>query len=523
MFTKKDFEQSVSIQSSLTYWKQQLAGLPPLLSLPTDRPRRTDRTYRGSSQSFVLSRKLTTALSLFSRQEGVTLFTTLLAALNTLLYRYTGTEDIVVGSPVVKQNYSSIDLTFINALVLRTNLSGNPSFQQLLERVRAVILSAQNHQIVPLSVLISKLQMEVDPSYSPLFQVTLTFNENVFLQDIELSSLATSLWGIEDNTAKADLALLIEQNSNGLRGRWLYNASLFDSDTIERMNGHFQTLLASIVANAQQPISELSLLNPQEQQQLLVELNNTQTDYPRDKCIHQLFEQQVVQNPKGVAAIFEDRHLTYAELNAKANQLARYLQQQGVGPDVLVGLHVERSLLMMVALLGIHKAGGAYVPLDPDFPPERISFMLQDSQAPVIVTQQKLISNLVVEPHVNVIPIDTMWDEIEQQAIANPDSGVKPENLSYVIYTSGSTGKPKGVMVEHRNVVNFFTGMDGVIEHNPPGVWLAVTSLSFDISVLELFWTLVRGLRSSSTMPRKSVPLPSRYRSKMQTCQLTPI
>ncbi|AFY87633.1 AMP-binding protein [Chroococcidiopsis thermalis] len=503
MFTKKDFEPSVSIQSSLAYWKQQLAGVSPLLSLPTDRPRRTDRTYLGSSQSFVLSRKLTAALSLLSRQEGVTLFTTLLAAFDTLLYRYTGTEDIIVGSPVVNQNYSSIDLTFINALVLRTDLSGNPSFRQLLERVRKVISSAQNHQNVPLSILITELNLEVDPSYSPLFQVTFTFNENVFLQDIELSSLATSPWGIEDNTAKMDLALLVEQNSQGLRGKWLYNASLFDSGTIDRLNGHFQTLLASIVANPQQPISELSLLTTKEQQQLLVEFNNTQTDYPRDKCIHQLFEQQVVQNPERVAAIFEEQQLTYGELNAKANRLACYLQQHGVSPDVLVGLYVERSLLMMVALLGIHKAGGAYVPLDPNFPPERISFMLQDSQAPVIVTQQKLIPNLVVEPNVRIIAIDTMWDEIEQQAIANPDSGVKLENLSYVIYTSGSTGKPKGVMVEHRNVVNFFTGMDGAIEHNPPGVWLAVTSLSFDISVLELFWTLARGFKVVIYDPKK--------------------
>ncbi|MGL4621159.1 non-ribosomal peptide synthetase, partial [Chroococcidiopsis sp.] len=440
MFTKKDFERSVSIQSSLAYWKQQLAGLPPLLSLPTDRSRRTDRPFRGSSQSFSLSRKLTTALSLLSKQEGVTLFTTLLAALDTLLYRYTGTEDIAVGSPVVNQNHSSIDLTFINALVLRTDLSGNPSFQQLLERVREVILSAQNHQNVPLSVLLTELQLEIDSSYSPLFQVTFTFNENVFIQNMELSSLATSPWGIEDNTAKIDLALLVEQNSNGLKGRWIYNANLFDSGTIERMNEHFQTLLTSIVANPQQPISELSLLNTREQQQLLVELNNTQTDYPRDKCIHQLFEQQVAQNPERVAVVFEGQHLTYGELNAKANQLARYLQQQGVGSEVLVGLHVERSLLMMVALLGIHKAGGAYVPLDPDFPQERIGFMLQDSQVPVIVTQQELINNLVVEPGVSVIPIDTMWDEIEPEAIANPDSGVKPENLSYVIYTSGSTG-----------------------------------------------------------------------------------
>ncbi|MBD2305375.1 LLM class flavin-dependent oxidoreductase [Chroococcidiopsis sp. FACHB-1243] len=275
----------------------------------------------------------------------------------------------------------------------------------------------------------------------------------------------------------------------------LIHAGAIDEVNSAAIAQQLRSLIDACVEHPEQLLHQLPLLSATELHQIVVEWNQTVKPYSRDCCIHQLFEQQVTLNPDAIAVAFEEQQLTYGELNAKANQLARYLQQQGVGPDILVGLHVERSLLMMVALLGIHKAGGAYVPLDPDFPQDRLGFMLQDSQAAVIVTQQKLISNLVVEPGVSVIPIDTMWDEIELEAIANPDSGVKPKNLSYVIYTSGSTGKPKGVMVEHRNAVNFFTGMDGVIEHNPPGVWLAVTSLSFDISVLELFWTLARGFK----------------------------
>ncbi|BAY07129.1 MupA/Atu3671 family FMN-dependent luciferase-like monooxygenase [Calothrix sp. NIES-2098] len=256
-----------------------------------------------------------------------------------------------------------------------------------------------------------------------------------------------------------------------------------------------QSLIAACIEHPQQPLAQLPLLSAAEQQQILVEWNQTAQPFPSYLCIHELFEQQAAKTPDAIAVVFGAQQLTYRELNEKANQLAHYLRLCGVGPDVLVGLHVERSLEMIIALQGIHKAGGAYLPLDPDFPHDRLAFMLQDSQTPVIVTQQKLISNLQVERDVRIVPIDTMWSEIAQQPTSNPHSGVKPENLSYIIYTSGSTGKPKGVMVEHRNVVNFFTGMDDVIDRDPLGVWLAVTSLSFDISVLELFWTLARGFK----------------------------
>jgi natural product biosynthesis luciferase-like monooxygenase protein len=255
-----------------------------------------------------------------------------------------------------------------------------------------------------------------------------------------------------------------------------------------------QSLIAACFAQPELPLDRLPLLSSAEQQQLLVDWNQTATPFP-DVCIHELFEQQVARTPAAIAVAFGAEQLTYQELNERANQLAHYLRLQGVGPDLLVGLYIERSLAMMVGLLAIHKAGGGYLPLDPEFPADRLAFMLADSQAKTIITQQQLIAKLEIDPNVRTIAIDTMWDEISRQPISNPESGVKPAHLSYIIYTSGSTGKPKGVMVEHRNVVNFFTGMDARIDHQPPGVWLAVTSLSFDISVLELFWTLARGFK----------------------------
>jgi natural product biosynthesis luciferase-like monooxygenase protein len=275
----------------------------------------------------------------------------------------------------------------------------------------------------------------------------------------------------------------------------IVHAGALDTIHCRALAEQLQHFIRSCLDTPDQPLHTLAFLSEQQQRQLLVDWNQTATSYPQDLCIHQLFEQQVIQTPDAIAIAFSDRQLTYQELNAQANQLAHYLQAHGVGPDVLVGLHLERSLEMMVGLLGIHKAGGAYVPLDPDFPQDRLAFMLADSQAPVVITQQKRVANLAVESTVQVIALDSQWSDIAQQPTTNPDSSVHPDHLSYVIYTSGSTGRPKGVMVEHRNVVNFFAGMDQTLDHEPPGVWLAVTSLSFDISVLELFWTLARGFK----------------------------
>ncbi|MDF5727076.1 MAG: amino acid adenylation domain-containing protein [Rhizonema sp. PD38] len=485
--------QTLPIQSSLAYWFQQLAGAPPLLSLPTDRPRLAKQNGRGSSQSFVVSSELTEALSFYSRDKDVTLFMTLLAAFNTLLYRYTGTEDIVVGSPIANRDCSDEGLTFVNALVFRTDMSGNPRFQELLERVRKVALLAQSHQDLPFELLVEELQPQRDLSYSPLFQVMFVMEGDISLQKIEVSSLTASPWVVEDTSAKFDLTLLIEQTSTGLIGKWVYNTDLFDADTIKRMNGHFQTILVAITAKPEQSISELPLLTPKERQQLLIEWNNTQTDYPIDKCVHQLFEEQVKRTPDAVAVVFEQQQLTYRELNSRANQLAHYLRILGVEADVPVGICVERSLEMVVGLLGILKAGGAYVPLDPAFPKERLAYMVSDSQLPVLLTQQDLVS-VLPEHQAKVVYLDTDWKNISQENDENLFSGVIKDR-AYIIYTSGSTGKPKGVQITHEAVTNFLSTMQLKPGLTDKDILLAVTTISFDIAVLELYLPLMLGAK----------------------------
>jgi amino acid adenylation domain-containing protein len=483
--------RTLPIQSSLAYWKQQLAGTPPLFPLPTDRPRGAGQNFRGSTQSFVLSQELTSNLNLLSKQQDVSLFTTLLAAFDTLLYRYTGTDDIVVGSPIV--NHDDYSEVFVNAVVLRTNMSGNPSFQKLLGQVRKVVLVAEAHQDLPFEILVEELQLQRDLGYSPLFQVMFAFEQDVSLQKIELSSLTASPWVLENNEGKFDLTLLFEHNDNELLGKWVYNTDLFNVDTIERMSGHYLSLLEGIVADPSQPISELPLLTAKEKQQLLVEWNNTQADH-LPECIHQLFEEQVERTPDAVAVVFEQQQLTYRELNSRANQLAHYLRTLGVSADVLVGICIERSLDMLVGLLGILKAGGAYVPLDPSYPPERLAYMLSDSQMTVLVTQQHLVS-LLPEHHAKVVCLDTDWESISKENAENLYCDGILEQLAYVIYTSGSTGKPKGVQIPHGAVINFLNSMQRKPGLTDQDILLAITTISFDIAVLELYLPLILGAK----------------------------
>jgi amino acid adenylation domain-containing protein len=484
--------RKLPIQSSLAYWKQQLAGAPPLLSLPTDRPRAAEQAFRGSTRSFLLSQELTLQLSLLSKQKDITLFTTLLATFDTLLYRYIGTDDIVIGSPII--NRDSCSEVFINAVVLRTDMSGNPSFQKLLGQVRKVALAAEIHQDVPFEILVEELHPQQDLSYSPLFQIMFAFEEDVSLQKLELSNLTASPWVLENNEGKFDLALLLKQIDDRLEGKWLFNTDLFDISTIERMSGHFQILLEGIVADPEQSISELPLLTEKEQRQLLFEWNNTQTEYPKHKCIHQLFEEQVERTPDAVAVVFEQQQLTYRELNSRANQLAHYLMDLGIGADALVGICVERSLEMLVGLLGILKAGGAYVPLDPAYPTERLAYMLSDSQMTVLLTQKDLIS-LLPEHQAKAVCLDTDGKAISQEKEENPLNDLTSEKLAYVIYTSGSTGKPKGVQIPHGAVTNFLNSMQRKPGLTDKDILLAITTISFDIAVLELYLPLISGAK----------------------------
>jgi aspartate racemase len=490
-------------EQSLAYWKQQLAGAPPVLELATDRPRSALRssaerspfeTGQGARQSLELPKPLTERLKEFSQQEGITLFVTLLAALNILLYRYTGQEDILVGSPVGDRNgvkREGLIGSFVNTLVLRTKLSGNLSFRELLARVHEATLEASAHQDLPFETLLEELQAERNSSHHPLFQVMFVLQEASTLS-LTLPNLTVSSPQVESPITTLDLTLALKETSQGISGWFEYNADLFDAATITRMTGHFQTLLEGILDNPDTRVSDLPLLTATERYQLLVEWNNTQADYPKDSGIHQLFEELVERTPDAVALVFEDQQLTYRELNNRANQLAHYLKGLGVKPDVLVAISVERSIEMVVGFLGILKAGGAYVPLDPSYPHERRAYKLQDAQAPVILTQERLVASLP-DHKALVICLDADWELIAQQSSENPVSGTTVQNLAYVIYTSGSTGNPKGVMITHQGMVNHSVAIAKQFDLKNSDRVLQFSSMSFDIIIEELFPALLSG------------------------------
>ncbi|MDZ8064929.1 MAG: amino acid adenylation domain-containing protein [Nostoc sp. DedQUE08] len=490
---QRQWLQGSVLNSQLSYWQEQLANVPTFLPLPTDRPRPAVQTFNGANLEFALSAELTQQLTKLSQEQGVTLFMTLLAAYNTLLYRYTGQTDILVGTPIANRDRTELEGLigfFVNTLVMRTDLSENPSFNELLPRIREMALSAYAHQDLPFEMLVEALQPERDLSHTPLFQVMFVLQNAPI--EVELTGLTVSSLPIEGAIAKFDLTLAIENTTTGLVGGWEYNTDLFDASTIERMTGHFVTLLEGIVANPKQRISQLPILTASEQQQLLVEWNNTQVDYPIDKCVHQLFEEQVERTPDAVAVVFENQQLTYHELNCRANQLAHYLQSLGVGADVLVGICVERSLEMVVGLLGILKAGGAYVPLDPEYPQDRLSFTLADAQVSVLLTQQHLVESLP-QHQARVVHLDQDWIAIAKFSQENPSADVQASNVAYVIYTSGSTGQPKGVMLSHSNLCNHMFWMQATFPLTKKDKVLQKTPFGFDASVWEFYAPLLAG------------------------------
>ncbi|MCC5632732.1 amino acid adenylation domain-containing protein [Nostoc sphaeroides CHAB 2801] len=491
------------IQTLLTYWKQRLGGKLPILDLPCDHPRRRGaacrktsplQTFNGAKIQLSLPKNLTDSLKQLSHQEGTTLFMTLLAAFKTLLYRYTGQTDILVGSPVANRNSVEVESLiglFVNVLVLRTNLSEQPTFRELLARVKSTALEAYIHQDLPFDKLVEELQPERDLSHNPLFQVMFVL-QNVAIATPKLSDVSLTFAEGDNGSAKFDLTLFMEDREQGLVATLEYNTDLFNTDTIHRMLGHFQTLLESVVSQLDTKIAELPLLTEVERHQLLIEWNDTKRDYPQNQCIHQLFEQQVEQTPDAIALIFGNQKLTYRELNERANKVAHYLKTLGVKPDVLVGICMERSLEMVIGILAIIKAGGAYVPLDPTYPKERLAFMLADAQVSVLLVQPHLVSEL--PPHqAQVVCIDSDAQEFAAYSLENPISKVTTENLAYVIYTSGSTGKPKGVQISHGAVVNFLMAMRQKPGLTQQDILLSVTTLSFDIAALEIYLPLTVG------------------------------
>jgi amino acid adenylation domain-containing protein len=493
--------QGEVLERQLGYWRTQLAGQLPVLELPTSRPRPARHTQNGAVQVWELPREITDGVKSLSQAEGVTLFMTLLAAFKVLLLRYTGQQDILVGTPIANRNRTEVEGLiglFINTLVLRTDLSGDPSFRELLARVRELALEGYANQDVPFEKLVEELQPERDLSRTPLFQVMFVMQNNP-MPELKMGSVSMSPLIIEGATSKFDITLSIMEEADANMSGWLeYNTDLFDQPMIESMIGHYNTLLRSIITDADQRVSRLPMLTDAERKRLLVEFNDTACDYPLNKCVHHLFEAQAERTPDAVAVIYEGQNLTYGELNRKASRIARHLQALGVGPESLVGISMERSIEMVLAIFGILKAGGAYVPLDPTYPKDRLAFMAEDSGVKMILTQSHLVQQLP-EMSVTTLCLDREWEPIVAIDNDSPSPGdlqrgaVVAENVAYVIYTSGSTGKPKGVMTSHDAVANMILWMQAAYEMTPADRLLQKTAFSFDASAWEFFWPLITG------------------------------
>jgi natural product biosynthesis luciferase-like monooxygenase protein len=497
---------------SVDWWRQQLGAEPAPLELPSDRPRPAVATYRGAVERLALPAALHTGLVALSRRENATLFMTLLAAWLALLHRHSGQDEILVASPVAGRDETDTEKLvglFINTLVLRGDLAGDPAFPALLARVRETVLGALAHAETPFDKLVEALHPTRSTSRAPLAQVMFAL-EQPPVGDEAWPGLTLTPLELDSGTAKFDLTLYVAERPDGLLARLEYSTDLFDAGAARRLLTQFRVLLEGIVANARQKISELPLLTEAERQQLLVEWNDTHVDYPRDQTIAEVFAAQVARTPDAIAVVFGELQFTYRELAQRSDHLAADLQRLGVKPGALVGVCLERSLDLMVALLGILKAGGAYLPLDPKFPPERLAYIVGDAHAVLVLTQQEFLG-LLPEGSAKLFSLDT-WDSRPPMPVPLSVGRALPEQPAYVLYTSGSTGNPKGVAVSHRNVVNFFAGMDRALGFKPgdaPGCWLAVTTISFDISVLELFWTLTRGFKVviHAEAPRGGAPV----------------
>ncbi|MBD2561225.1 MULTISPECIES: non-ribosomal peptide synthetase [Nostoc] len=493
---QRQWLQGEVLETQLNYWQKQLAAVPPLLELPTDRPRPSVQSFRGRSEFLELNQDLTQKLKRLSQESGTTLFMTLLTVFTLLLSRYSGQEDIVVGSAIANRNRRETESLigfFVNTLALRTNLQGNPTFLELLQRVKQATLDAYDHQDLPFEKLVDELGLERSLSHHPLFQVAFSL-QNETQQQLETNGLTLTPFKWENTTTLLDLSLIFRETPQGLIGEWEYATDLFAAKTIQRMTGHFAVLLQRIVDNPQQPIDTLPLITEAERQQLQ-NWNQTQTDYPDDKTLVDLFEAQVAKTPDNLALVFESQSLTYQQLNHKANQLAHYLiQNHQIQPDTLIGICVERSLEMIIGVLGILKAGGAYLPIDPSYPEDRIQWMLQDSGTSVLLTQSFLTEKLALtqlENPCQIICLDQT--DFSETLIDNLSPKSTPDNLAYVIYTSGSTGRPKGVMIEHRGLTNLASSVANTLQVQPQSRFLQFASFSFDISVAEIAPTLATG------------------------------
>ncbi|MBI6946015.1 non-ribosomal peptide synthase/polyketide synthase [Pseudomonas koreensis] len=489
------------LQRQSEYWQRTLAGAPALLMLPTDRPRPAQQDYAGSSVAVVLDERLSAGLKALGQRHGVTLYMTLMSAWAMLLSRLSGQAEVVIGSPVANRTRAEIEGLigmFVNTLALRIDTSGELSVEALLARVKAQTLQAQAHQDLPFEQVVEITRPVRSLAHSPLFQTLLSWDG---LESPALALGELTLEGVAEPShfAKFDLSLSLSESNGIIRGSLEYATALFDQSTVERFVGYFQRLLQAMVGNDQALLEQAPLLAEEEQQRLLVEFNATAVDYDLEQTIHALFEAQVARSPQATAMVADEQPLTYAELNARANQLARHLRELGVGPDSRVAICVERGLDMVVGLLAILKAGGGYVPLDPAYPLERLAYMLEDS-APLAVLVQGSTRSLLGDVSVPVIDLDQPhWQSLPTENLHVNE--LTPNHTAYVIYTSGSTGQPKGVINEHRGVVNRLLWMQDAYQLTASDTVLQKTPFSFDVSVWEFFWPLMTGARLVMARP----------------------
>ncbi|MBW4583715.1 non-ribosomal peptide synthetase [Aetokthonos hydrillicola Thurmond2011] len=485
--------QGEFLNSQLDYWKQQLAGISSL-QLPTDCPfSSVQNTEGGGVLTLEFPETLSHALKQLSHREQTTLNMTMLAAFFALLGRYTQQDDVAVGSVIANRNHREVESLigfFVNTLVLRSDLSDNPPFSELLKRVRKTTLEAYEHREMPFDLLVEKLQPERDLSRNPLVQVGFAF-QNAPTPVSQFGTITVHSIDVELSHARFDLELHLWEGTKGLEGAFVYKTSLFDAGTIARLAAHFQRLLEGIVTDPTTRIQSLPLLTDGEFDQILVEWNNTNGDYTQ-QCFHEIFEAQVEKNPNSLAVVFADQKLTYYQLNEKSNQIAHYLGKQGVKPEVMVGLCMERSPEMIAGIIGILKAGGSYVPLDPSYPEERLRFILADTKAPVLLLAEKSLTIFSGYEGL-IVRIDRDWDQIAQENSTNPNSGVSQINLAYTIYTSGSTGIPKGVTVSHQGLSNLIAAQKQTFDIQQQDSILQFASLNFDASIFEIVMALSSG------------------------------
>ncbi len=492
---QREWMRGEVLENHLSYWKKQLSGAPVLLELPTDHPRPPAQSFEGARQFLKYPDGVLEQFKSLCRQEGTTVFMTMLAAFGSLLHRWSGQEDMLIGTPVSGRSRTEVEPLigyFSNSVVLRVDLSGDPTFRELMRRVKEVSLGAYSHQDLPFEKLVTEMQPERDLSYSPMYQIMFSVGEHKDL-GLDLPGLEITPMIIDRGTAKFDMTLGMTELRDSLMCNIEYCSALFEASTMQRLAAHFQNLLQGIIANPDQHISQLPMLSAEDRHKCLFGWNDTHRDYPRDVFITHLFERQVATTPDATAVVYEDKRLTYRQLNERANQLGHFLKNRGVGPEVRVAVCVERSLEMIVGVMGVMKAGGAYVPLDAMYSRERLPIIMQDAECPVLLTQKGMLET-VPKTGAEVIALDSDWETIARESKENLRHETTWDTLAYVVYTSGSTGIPKGVMVTHGGLVNQYRAYEESYKlRSPIGSWLYMANFSFDVFSSDLTRSLCSG------------------------------